>query len=325
MRVLITGGSGFVGWHLARRLASLGHEVVVYDEAVPADGVEMPPGITLVQWSVLDRVALVNTLEEHAIDRVAHLATLLTDACAADPARGALVNVVGAATVFDAACQVGVKRVVYGSSVAALGEQSEAAPGDMVMLRPTSVYGATKASAELLAGALSTERPEQEIVGLRFGWVYGAGRVRGWNALQEMIEAFALGQTEVAYPDYERPNDWTYVDDAVNAIVRCLESPRPSVPAYNAPGAYRMVQDAVAHLSRRFPDARPQPYAAELPPVAWDFRLDRIAEEVGYRPRVTLEAGLDLAVAAIRREHGLPSVEGDDLPGDAARYQEVVP
>jgi UDP-glucose 4-epimerase len=214
---------------------------------------------------------------------------------------------------------------VFGSSVAALGHQSETAPGDTTMLRPTSVYGATKAFGELLAGALRIERPEQELVGLRFGWIYGAGRVRGWNALQEMVEAFALGRDKVPYPDYDRPNDWTYVDDAVDAILACLASPRPSVPAYNAPGAYRTVQDAVSHLSRRFPHARPAPYPAELPPVAWDFRLDRITEEVGYRPRVSLEAGLDLTVAAIRREHGLPPIELDDLPGDSAMYEEALP
>jgi nucleoside-diphosphate-sugar epimerase len=140
-----------------------------------------------------------------------------------------------------------------------------------------------------------------------------------------MIEAFALGRDEVPYPDYDRPNDWTYVDDAVDAIVRCLDSPRPSVPAYNAPGAYRTVQDAVAHLSRRFPDARPVPFPAELPPVAWDFRLDRIAHEAGYRPRVPLEMGLDRAVEAIRRERGLPPIEIDNLPENSVVHEEALP
>jgi nucleoside-diphosphate-sugar epimerase len=325
MRVLITGGAGFLGGHLARRLCSLGHAVVVYDQAPPAGAGGLQAGIIAVQGSVLDREQMASALEQHRIDRVVHLATLLTDACAKDPAQGALVNGVGTATVFDAAWQAGVRRVVFGSSVAALGHQSEAAPGDTVMLRPTSVYGATKAFAELLAGALRTERPGQELAGVRFGWVYGAGRVRGWNALQEMIEAFALGRAEVPYPDYARPNDWTYVDDAVDAILACLDSPRPSVPAYNAPGAYRTVQDAVAHLSRRFPNARPVPYPAELPPVAWDFRLDQITEEVGYRPKVSLEAGLDLTVAAIRSEQGLPRLEIDDLPAGSALYEETLP
>ncbi|HET9493969.1 MAG TPA: NAD(P)-dependent oxidoreductase [Chloroflexia bacterium] len=325
MRVLITGGAGFLGGYVARRLSSLGHSVVVYDEAVPPPESGLPAEVVVVQWSVLDRVALVDTMDTHRIDRVVHLATLLTGACAEDPAQGALVNGVGTATVFDAAWQAGVRRVVYGSSVAALGYQSEPAPGDTAMLNPTSVYGATKAFAEMLAGALRTERPEQELVGLRFGWVYGAGRVRGWTALQEMIEAFALGRDEVPYPDYDRPNDWTYVDDAVDAVVRCLDSPRPSVPAYNAPGAYRAVQDAAAHLGSRFPDARPVPYPAELPPVAWDFRLDRIAHEAGYRPRVPLEMGLDLAVAAVRRERGLPPMDIDNLPEDSAVHEEALP
>jgi nucleoside-diphosphate-sugar epimerase len=325
MRVLITGGAGFLGRHLARRLTSLSHAVVVYDQAAPQDDVGLRAEIDFVQGSVLDRDTLVSALERYQIDRVVHLATLLTGDCARDPAQGVLVNGVGTATVFDAAWQAGVGRVVFASSVAALGHQDEPAPGDTASLRPTSVYGATKASGELLAEALRTERPEQELIGLRFGWIYGTGRVRGWNALQEMIEAFALGKDEVPYPDYDRPNDWTYVGDAVEAIVRCLNSPRPSVPAYNAPGAYRTVQDAVAHLRRRFPDARPVPYRAELPAVAWDFRLDRIAYEAGYRPRVSLEAGLDLTVAAIRRERGLTPVATDTPPENSAIHEEALP
>src|SRR5574338_1694999 len=98
MRVLITGGAGFLGRHLARRLFSLGHDVVVYDESMPSAEGELPAGIALVQWSVLDRVALVDALEQHRIDRVVQLATLLTQACADDPALGALVTGVGTAT-----------------------------------------------------------------------------------------------------------------------------------------------------------------------------------------------------------------------------------
>lgn len=316
MRVLITGGAGFLGWHLAQLLSTLGHTVVVYDQnpirgegdGYLSESGESLPHIAAVQGSITDRDALVAALEEYRVDRIVHLATLLTDNCARDPVVGTLVNAVGTAAVFDAAWRVGVRRVVFGSSVAALGYRAGPPPEDRASLSPTSVYGATKAYGELLAGALRTERPEQELIGLRFGWVYGWGRVRGWNILQQMIEAFALEHDEVLYPDYDRPNDWTYIDDVADAILRCLDSPRPSVPAYNVPGAYRTVQEAVAYLHTLFPHSNPVARPAHLPDDAWNFRLDHITQETGYRPRIGLEAGLEQTVAAIRRYHGLPVI-----------------
>lgn len=319
MRVLITGGAGFLGWCLAQLLYKLGHTVVVYD-LPPAQGEnafaphadEQPPVISpiieMVQGSVTDRDALISTLAEHRIDHIVHLATLLTGSCSNDPVAGTMVNAVGTAAVFDAAWRVGIRRVVFGSSVAALGHRTGPPAGDRAFLGPTSVYGATKAYSELLAGALRTERPEQELVGLRFGWVYGWGRTRGWNVLQDMIEAFALEHDEVPYPDYDRPNDWTYIDDAVDAIVRCLDSPRPSVPAYNVPGAYHTVQEAVEYLHTIFPRANPVARPAHLPDDAWNFRLDHITQETGYRPRFGLEEGLEQTVAAIRSHNQLPPI-----------------
>ena len=305
MRVLITGGAGFLGDHLARRLAGLGQTVVTYDPAPPPARADPAARVTAVLGSVTDEGALVDTLRRHGIDQVVHLATLLTEACAANPVRGTLVNCGGTAAVFDAAAAAGVRRVVFGSSVAALGAADPGAPGDAAPVRPTSVYGASKAYAELLAGALRVERPAQELVGLRFGWIYGPGRLRGWNALQDVVVGFALEHDEVPYPDYARPSDWTYVDDAVDAIVLALRAPRPPLVAYNVPGDYRTVHEAVGWLHARFPRVRPRPYAAALPPVAWDFRLDRAPTDLGYRPRITLEAGLERAVRTIRRAHGL--------------------
>ncbi|MBF6612830.1 MAG: NAD(P)-dependent oxidoreductase [Chloroflexi bacterium] len=318
MRVLITGAAGFLGSHLARRLLALNHSVLAYDQVpvlLDSEGTGDAPdqeaaragaGFTAIQGSVTDQDGLAEVLKTHRIDAIVHLATLLTDACAADPVAGVTVNSVGTAAVFEAAWRAGVRRVVFGSSVAGIGQAAGPAPGDRVAFSPTSVYGATKAFGELLAGALRVQRPEQELIGLRFGWIYGPGRVRGWNALHRVIELFALESAEVPYPDYDRPNDWTYVDDAVAAVVLCLHSPRPSVPAYNVPGAHRRVQEAVAYLQRLSPTSLPVPYQAQLPLDAWDFRLDHIAQEAGYQPRVGLEEGLDRTVAAIRREHGLP-------------------
>jgi nucleoside-diphosphate-sugar epimerase len=139
------------------------------------------------------------------------------------------------------------------------------------------------------------------LLGLRFGWVYGPGRIHGWNEIQRVIEGFAFEQPVVPYPNYAAANDWTYVDDAARVIMACLNSPRASVIAYNVSGDYRTIHEAVAYLSRRFPRVRAEPYAATLPPAFWEFRSDRLLREVGVKPTTGLEDGLDRTVELLQK------------------------
>lgn len=325
MSVLITGGSGFLGAHLARRMVESRRNVVLYDRTF--DGLynrkltaHIRPGgeegksqeevwnelATLVPGDVTDSDLLAQTVHDHRVDVIVHLATLLTEQCAQEPVRASQINCVGAASVFEVALRSPVRRVVFGSSVAVFGQDKGLSRGDDSPLTPPNVYGATKAFVEHMAAALMADHPQLDLLGLRFGWVYGSGRVRGWNEIQRVIEGFALEQEKVLYPDYDSPNDWTYVEDAIEAIQCCMESPRSSTVAYNVSGDYRRIQEAVAHLKRRFPKVLAMPYPAVLPQVAWDFASDRIATETGYIPKVSLEEGLDKAVAELRRMHGLP-------------------
>lgn len=303
--VLVTGGAGFLGQHLAARLSERGLGVVTFDVEPPARPV---PGTTDETGDVADRARVAAVLRAHRPSVVVHLAALLTDACEADPVRAAHVNAVGTAAVFDAAARHGVRRVVFGSSVAALAADPGLPTGDDRPLGPTSVYGATKAYVEHLAAAMRRLHPAVEFVGLRFGWIYGPGRARGWTGPQQVIEAFALEQPVVTYPDYQHPLDWTHVDDAVEVLVRCVQAPSRGWArvAYNVAGDRRRVRDAVVHLQRRFPRVQARRRAATLPPAGWAFTTDGIEHQIGFRPRITLEPGLDRAVDAVRSAHGLP-------------------
>ncbi|MGQ0664612.1 MAG: NAD-dependent epimerase/dehydratase family protein [Pseudomonadota bacterium] len=296
----MTGGGGFLGSHFARRAAAAGHDVVLFDPAAAAPGGE--PRIVAVAGDVSDAAAVAAAIRDARTDVVVHLATLLTDASAGDPVAATRVNALGTAVVFAAAPAEGVRRVVFASSMAALGP-GDPAEGDRQPLRPGSVYGATKAFAEHLAGALCADHPGLDLLGLRFGWVYGPGRERGWRVVQQMIEDFALERPEIRYPDFPGPIDWTYADDAAEVLLRALTAPRPRALAYNVVGDKRPVSDAVAHLRRRFPHVRAVPYPAPLPPAAWGFRNDGLEAAIGYLPRTRLEDGLDRLVDWIRRAH----------------------
>jgi UDP-glucose 4-epimerase len=221
---------------------------------------------------------------------------MLTDAAAADPVEAARVNALGTAMVLSAAVSARVSRVVYASSVAAVGSCPEGS-GDAVGLAPQSVYGATKAFGEHLARAMAAAAGATSFVILRFGWIYGRGRIRGWRAGQEVIERFARGDQVVRYPDFPQPIDWTYIDDAGEVLLRAAERPLPAFAAFNVLGDRRTMREAVGYLSRRFPGVRVEPVPAETPPSAWGLRNDGLEAALGYRPSTRLESGIEAMLA----------------------------
>ncbi len=304
MNILITGGGGFLGQHLARAAVAQGHQVVLFDLDLPPVLDDLLPGVVKVCGDITAAEKLAELFQARQIEIVVHLATVLTDVCEQDPITAARVNCVGTATVFETAAHRSVRRVIFASSVAAFSHQANLPAGDDRPIAPANTYGATKAFSEHLAAAMRVSRPQTDFLGLRFGWVYGPGRVRGWNEIQRVIEGFALGEPEVPFPDYAGSNDWTFVDDAVQVILRCFKSPRASVTAYNVSGDYRSIQDAVAHLTRRFPHVRARPYPARLPPAAWEFKSDHLEREIGFKPTTALEEGLDRTIDLIRKYAG---------------------
>ena len=283
MKILLTGAAGFLGRAVVARLQARGDQTRGFDSSFGDD--------------VTDSVSFDSALATFRPDAVVHLAALLTPECAADPVRGALVNCVGTAIALNRSLCAGVRSIVFASSVAAI--------------EPGSVYGATKAFGEHVAVALRSEHPDARVIALRLGWVYGQGRTRGWVDLQALIEGFALEQSEVRYPDYREPLDWTHVDDASAAVVACLDRAPSHARVYDLAGDRRTVGDAVRHLRHRFPRVRTATYDATTPPTAWSA-LDgsRLERETGFRPRIPLEDGLDRTVDAIRRAHGLAPVQG---------------
>lgn len=287
MRTLVTGGAGFLGHAFAVRARKAGHQVATVDLDGDAD----------FRCDVADVPALAAAMAKVRPEVVVHLAALLTDAAAGDPAAAVRINIGGTASVFAAARVAAVQRIVYASSVAAVGPCAEGS-GDDVALRPQTVYGATKAAGEHLCRALSALDDCPASLALRFGWVYGPGRERGWRVAQEMIERFARGDRRVVVPDAPEPIDWTYVDDAAEVLLRALAAPLPRFTAFNVVGDRRTMRDAVAHLQLRHPGVQVERRAVALPASGWGLRNDGLEAALGFAPVMRLEDGIDAMLAA---------------------------
>jgi UDP-glucose 4-epimerase len=298
VRTLVTGGAGFLGQAFAVRARRAGHQVTTVDLGGEAD----------VQCDVTDVPALAAAMAQVSPEVVVHLAALLTDVAANDPATAVRVNIGGTAAVFAAARAAAVQRIVYASSIAAVGPCAEGS-GDDVALRPLTVYGATKAAGEHLCRALSALDGYPASLALRFGWVYGPGRERGWRVAQEVIERFARGDRDVVVPDFSGPIDWTYVDDAAEVLLRALAAPLTRFSVFNVVGDRRTMRDAIVHLQLRYPGVQVEYQAVTVPASGWMLRNDGLQAALGFAPATRLEDGIDAMLAAWRRDRvgGKPS------------------
>ena len=289
MRILATGGAGFLGHAFAVRARRAAHQVTTLDLGGDAD----------IRCDVADVATLTAAVAAVAPQAVVHLAALLTDAAADDPAAAVRVNIGGTVAILVAARAAAVQRIVYASSVAAVGPCAEDS-GDEVALRPQTPYGATKAAGEHLCRALSALDGYPACVALRFGWVYGPGRRRGWRIAQEVVERFARGDRHIVVPEFAGPIDWTYVNDAAEVLVRALAAPLPRFAVFNVVGDRRTMRDAVAHLQLRYPGVQVESQAVSPPASGWTLRNDGLEAALGFAPATRLEDGIDAMLAAWR-------------------------
>ena len=289
-RVLITGGAGFLGAPLAARARAAGHDVVTADVLPQADR----------RLDCSDPSAIAQAVGEIRPQVIVHLAAGLTDAGERDPVATVRLNALGTAAIFAAAEANGIERVIYATSISAVGPTTHAT-GDDTRLAPGNVYGATKAFCEHLAAAMHTRPGAPCYLGLRFGYVYGPGRVRGWRDVQAIVERVAAGERHIEFPDYPEPIDWTWVDDAADILARTIERPLPRNAVANVVGDKRRMRDAIDHLRRRFPDLDAHARPARTPPAAWNLYNDGLLALLGAVPAVTLEEGIDRMLDAAAR------------------------
>lgn len=240
MRVLVTGGAGFIGSNLVWTLLSGGHEVGVIDDLSTGSFANMHPAA----WSrTLDITGpdFAEAFASFAPEAVVHLAaqTSVTESLK-NPERDRLVNVEGTRAVAHAALTAGVRRMISASSAAVYGEPAEVPLFETSLKRPINPYGESKLEAEsALASVL--RGTATDFASFRFANVYGPRQ--DWRGEGGVVAIFAArmnaGEAPVMYGSGQQTRDFIYVSDVVAAIVAALESETPLAlegddgPAYN--------------------------------------------------------------------------------------------
>lgn len=297
MKVLITGGAGFIGSHLAAHLQAAGDEPVALDNLSVGRRENLPPGVHLIIADVLD-AAFRDTVTAGRFDAIVHLAgQTMVNASVEDPAFDARQNILGTMQVLEAARQSGVRRVVFASTAAAYGDvpESDLPIREARPLLPLSFYGLSKVTAEGYM-ALYHRFFGLDYVVLRFANVYGERQGDGGEGgvISIFARAAARGETLTIFGDGTQTRDFVYAGDIAAGIRSALVTDAPNA-AYNLSTASETSLTTLVALLSKVAGRQILPqYGPLRPGDIYRSALDngQAKRQLGWQPEVSLEEGL---------------------------------
>jgi UDP-glucose-4-epimerase GalE len=303
MRILVTGGAGYIGSVIVARLAARGHDVLVYDDLSRGHAAAVPAGVPLVRGDIRDTAAVRAALADGGCEAVVHMAALAEVAeSVAEPELYASVNRDGTAAVIAAAVASGAARLVFSSTAAVYGAPERTPIGESDALAPANPYGKTKLAGERLIGQ-ARSRGELAATALRYFNACGADGACGEDHDPEShLIPLALRAARDGSPirvfgdDYPTPDgtcvrDYVHVADLADAHVAALEGLPASRGAFNlgtgSGDSVLTVLAAVEEVSGRRLRRVAAPRRPGDPP-ALVASNGRALRALGWRPRRSL-------------------------------------
>jgi len=302
-RILITGGAGFIGSHVADRLVAAGHEVGVVDNLSTGRREFVPPAAQFFPYDIKAGKTYALILDWRPQIIIHHAAQMSVQVSVSDPLLDAQENILGTLNILQAAARSGVRKFIFASTGGAIyGDAAPVPARETDPPRPESPYGIAKLAVEHY---LHFYHREYGIipVSLRYANVYGPRQ----NGLGEagvvaiFMEKFLAGEQPVINGDGLQTRDFTYVGDIAGANLLALEYPEAGI--FNiGTGRETDVLTIYLHLQKLtgspLGPAHGPPKPGEQRRSALNCDLAR--EVLGWQPRVGLEEGLAHTAAAFR-------------------------
>lgn len=307
MAVMVTGGAGFIGSHLVRKLLERGEKVLVYDSfaaAEPSSLKGMVDKIDLVRGNIMDLSTMVMAAKKHEVERIVHTAGFVSSKLSVEqPVMTAQVNIMGTLNVLETAKLLEMKRVILLSSQRVYGQGKYEPIDEEHPKDPKYPYGSTKLAAELL-GLNYHYLYGVDFIATRHTQIYGPGRPDGGreNILKSMIHSAVDGVSCHIPSGGEHPWEFVYIKDVVDALILALYVDSSSLQqrAFNISSGKVYTWAQVADLIRGLvpgSEITIGPGLLELRPgIPDDIRgvldISRAREELGFTPRYDMIDGL---------------------------------
>jgi UDP-glucose 4-epimerase len=310
MRILLTGGAGFIGSHVADAFLSAGHEVAVVDNLSTGNRDNLNHEARFYELDIRDREALEHVFAEFRPEIVDHhAAQAKVPISVANPAYDAEVNLIGGINVLKAAVDHGVRKVIFISTGGALYGEPDIVPCDESQpIRPLSPYGTSKYCFEQYLGTFGRTFGLPYTT-LRYSNVYGPRQ--DLHAEEGRVVAIFAERILKDAPltidgDGEQARDMLYVSDAVAANLSALE--RGDGEAYNIGTGIATTVNALFTTLARLGHYRREPIhgparVGDVRRIAID--CSKAERELDWRPRVSLEQGLAATLEAMARTVGV--------------------
>ncbi len=301
LRVLVTGGAGYIGSVVVDQLLARACRVVVLDDLSTGHRAAVAEDAEFIEGGIGDRAVVASLLARRPVDAIVHLAAFaLVAESVANPEKYRANNVAAARVLLDAAVAAGVRRFIFSSSCAVYGHPARIPIGEDAPQAPVSPYGETKREFEQVLEEYAG-RHGLGSVSLRYFNAAGATERRGEDHEPEThlipnVLAVALGRrpavdvygTDYPTADGTAVRDYVHVDDIADAHIRALDLPPGGAVALNlGTGAGRSVREVVQAGRRVTGHPIPAAYRPRRPgdPPTLVAAAQRAAAVLGWHPR----------------------------------------
>ena len=312
MSIMVTGGAGFIGTHIIKKLLEGGHEVVCFDMLPPRPNLQpYLDRISVFRGDITQMPHLMEAVRTRKVRRIIHMAALLPPDTEERPQHGMYVNIQGTNNVFEVARWTEIERVVYASSIACYGVQDTY--GQRLITEddtshPVNIYGMTKAANDF-AALKYIQRFGLDLRGIRICTVFGHGRTTGLTGLiGGLLPSLpAIGKPVEVPFDPAEPSPMIYVEDAAEVFVRAAFSDGLRDPIYITGGHLATLGEMADLVRSLIPDARITLGERPIPHV---YLVDnsRMLRDIGYEMPPLRARVLD-HVNEARQEAGLEPIK----------------
>ncbi len=301
MRILVTGGAGFIGSALANHLVRLGHRVRVLDDLSAGDPSVLDASVSFTRGDVRDIPKLWTLLRD--VQCVFHLAARVSvSESILYPVEYNEVNVGGTVSLMTAARDAGVRRVVLASSGTVYGEQEEQPVKETAVVRPPNPYAVTKIASEYYLSALGALY-DIEVLMLRIFNAYGPGQAVPPShppVITHFVSQALSGTTPIIFGSSKQTRDFIYITDVVDALTTAGLTKNTDRLIINiGTGQEMSIRDLLKRietlLGRKVLSLHNPTQSGGVSRLVADTNLAR--KMLGFEPKVTIDEGLRLMLS----------------------------